>query len=487
MKGRSREMLKLKYNAEPTPAKFHASEAFVRGIMGPIGSGKSVASVLEIMGKGIAQKPHQYGQKLVRKSRWACIRNTYPELKSTTIKTFEDWFTPEICQINWAPPITGNVFFPLPDGTFVEIEVMFLALDKPNDVKKLLSLELTGCWLNEVREIPKQILDGATGRVGRFPAKRNGGPTWSGIIMDTNPPDDDHWYYSLAEEKKPEGFEFFRQPPALIKVDDNTFLPNPEAENVINQPLGYNYWLRQVWGKDPDWIQVYVMGEYGSLHEGKAVYHEYSDAVHCAEEDLDLYKGIPLYLGWDYGLTPACVAAQLSPHGQLRVIDEWCTEDMGIREFARDIVKPAILNKYHGMPIISVGDPAGKQRTQTEQNSCMDILAQEGIPTSEAPTNEVIARLDSVRFYMKAMDREGQPGFIINPDCKMLRKGFNGGYKYERVQIVGEERFKEQPAKNKFSHPHDALQYLCVKLRWGQENVRQAPRRVVHKSAAGWT
>ena len=117
----------------------------------------------------------------------------------------------------------------------------------------------------------------------------------------------------------------------------------------------------------------------------------------------------------------------------------------------------------------------------------MDILQQEGVPTEPAPTNEVIARLDSVRFYMGTMSREGQPGFLLSPKCNTLRRGFNGGYKYERVQIVGEERYKDIPAKNKFSHPHDALQYLCVRLRHGMNVQRATPRPVKRRAAAGWT
>ena len=40
----------------------------------------------------------------------------------------------------------------------LDLEVIFLALDRPEDVKKLLSLELTGIWINEAREIPKVLL-----------------------------------------------------------------------------------------------------------------------------------------------------------------------------------------------------------------------------------------------------------------------------------------------------------------------------------------
>ena len=45
-------------------------------------------------------------------------------------------------------------------------------MDRPEDVKKLLSLELTGIWINEAREIPKSIVDACTMRVGRYPSMR---------------------------------------------------------------------------------------------------------------------------------------------------------------------------------------------------------------------------------------------------------------------------------------------------------------------------
>ena len=88
----------------------------------------------------------------------------------------------------------------LPDKTSVELEVIFLALDKQEDVKKLLSLELTGVWLNEARELPKSIVDACTMRVGRFPSMRDGGPSWFGVIMDTNAPDETHWWGIMAGE-----------------------------------------------------------------------------------------------------------------------------------------------------------------------------------------------------------------------------------------------------------------------------------------------
>src|SRR3990167_10406322 len=215
---------------------FAGSLAFVRGIMGPFGSGKSTVCVMEILKRSVEQQPGPDG---VRRTRWAIIRNTYPELKSTTIKTWNFWIPTSWGKMNFGSPITHRLKTPT-----LDIEILFLALDQPDDSKKLLSLEITGAWVNEARQIDKAVIDALTARVGRYPAKLDGGATWSGIIMDTNPPDDQSWWYSAAEIEKPDGWEFFRQPGGLT----------PEAENIENLPE--NYYDRQIAGKTSDWIAV---------------------------------------------------------------------------------------------------------------------------------------------------------------------------------------------------------------------------------------
>jgi len=59
-------------------------------------------------------------------------------------------------------------------------------------------------------------------------------PFWGGIISDTNPPDTDHWLYNYFEVDKIEGTTLFRQPPGLIKDENNQWKDNPEADNVEN-------------------------------------------------------------------------------------------------------------------------------------------------------------------------------------------------------------------------------------------------------------
>ena len=449
----------INYEASPTCRNFHRSKAFVRGLMGPLGSGKSVACVQDLLYWALHQEPNEQG---VRKTRFAVIRNTYPELKSTTLKTWKDWIPTAVCLIKYDVPIRGKMVYNLPDGTVVEMEVLFLALDREKDVKKLLSLELTMAWLNEVREIPKAIVDAATGRVGRYPPKRQGGPSRIGVIMDTNPPDDDHWYYRLAEEERPGNWEFFRQPAALVKDDDGEWVPNSKAENIRNLAQGYGYWLNQLGGKSKQWIRVYVEGQYGIVMDGRAVYPEYRDEVHIAEEGIVPYEHCPLILGWDFGLTPACIIGQVTPRGRLVILAELVAERMGLRQFATVVVKPFLASRLSTVPVgNSCGDPAGTAESQTDQQSCLQVLNDVGIPTYPAPTNKVEPRLQAVRDFLTRMV-DGQPGFLLARSCKVLRKGFCGGYKYERIQVAGDERFKDKPCKNRYSHPHDALQYLCL-------------------------
>lgn len=463
-------------------AQLHADNSFVRGLMGPVGSGKSSTCCVEIVARALAQKPHTDG---VRRSRWAIIRNTYPELKSTTIKTWQTWFPDNIAPMKWDTPISSTMnIADIGDGTSLELEVLFLALDRATETGKLRSLELTGAWMNEASEIPREIFDMLTQRVGRFPSKIKGGPSWSGVIMDTNPPDDDSWYYKFAEEETPDAWKFFRQPGGLYKDELGQCLPNPDAENIFNLPNGHQYYLNQLDGKNDDWVNVFLLGNYGTTADGKPVYPEWKDKIHVSPTKLEPIRGLPIILGWDFGLTPACVIMQMTSRGQMLVLRELVSEDMGIRQFTNEIVKPVLINDFAGFSRFSAADPAGNIRAQTDERTCLQELLEAGIPTEPAPTNDFIPRREAVAYFLTRM-ADGQAGFVIDPSCKMLRRGFNGRYRYERLRTSGSARYRDRPVKDEHSHIHDALQYACLRVRSGLNPVRA--KAVRNKSAKGWT
>lgn len=476
------------YDAEPTIAEFHKSDAFIRGVRGPVGSGKSVGCVMEMVIRAHQQAPDRNGKRM---TRWGAIRNTYGELKTTTIKTFSSWVPESIAPINRGEPMTARMVLRLPDRTTVDMEVIFVSVDKPADIGKLKSLDLTGLWLNEASELDKSILDMGTGRVGRFPDKKDGAAfTWAGVIMDTNSMDDDHWWYGMAEgaddpDEQAEIeelkrhlteqlarlgmnrklMEFWEQPPALLEAQ-GSYVPNPAAENVQHQPMGAAYWLLLVAGKAKQWVDLYVMNKYGKVIDGLPCYQEYDDLYHGKSVHLTPIDGMPIRIGLDFGLSPAAIPGQCSTLGKLLVLGECVAKErsMGMTQFINDALKPYLATRFGTTDrngdkwrYIITGDPAGDSRSQNDEVTGFQVVRDAGFDIEAAPTNNFSARRDGVAWFLNKRE-----GFAMDRSCIMIRKGFRGGYHYRRVQVGGEARFASEAYKNKYSHPHDGLQYLAL-------------------------
>jgi hypothetical protein len=433
------------YEASPVVSEFMLSEARIRLITGPFGSGKSTGCIMEILRRAMDQHPGSDG---VRRTRFAAVRNTIPQLRDTTKRTFEEWIPKEIR--SWYDTESTYII----QFNDVYCEVLFRALDRPEDVKKLLSLDLTGAWINEAREIPRAILDGLDGRIGRYPAIRSGGPTWLGVIMDTNPPDNDHWIYRLFEEdtlldpKIDAKYKIFHQPSGL----------SAQAENIKWLPKGY--YENLAIGKDPAWVEVYVHGRYGFVIDGKPVYPEYHDDIHTLKEP-PRWLGGTIYLGMDFGLTPALVALQRLPDGSWQALEEFVSDDMGATRFSQFVVTE-LKRLFPGAEYRGWGDPAGSQRAQTDEDTPFAVVNAAGLPIDPAHTNDFILRRESVANALIRLTITGRPALTISPRCRVLRKAMAGGYAFKRVQVTGTERFRDVPDKNHFSHIAEALQYAML-------------------------
>lgn len=446
--------LRVRYKAPPTIARFMASRALYRGLMGPVGSGKSSACCMEIMARAFAQAPDAAGN---RRTRFAVVRNTYRELKDTTLRTWLSWFPEEDFGPFAHTEMVHRLRLPHQDGSFVELEVLFRALDRPQDARKLLSLELTGAWVNEARELPLTLVETLGDRVERFPADREGGCTWAGVILDTNPPDTDHWWHHLAEETRPAGWAFFHQPGGLIESPEG-FVPNPQAENLANLPR--NFYLRRMAGKNPRHVRVYYCGRYGFAQDGLPVYPEFDEAKHVSPRELDPAPGLPLFVGLDFGLTPAAALAQRLPDGRWQFLDELVSQDMGMLRFAA-LLHERLSSRYGHLPWELWGDPAGMARAQTDERTPYDILRASGLPARPTTTNDPLLRREAMAAAL-ARDIDGQPGLLLSPRCRTLIKGMAGAWRYRRLLVSGEARYTDAPEKNRFSHVCEAAQYLLV-------------------------
>ena len=131
------EGLNLDFSESPTVWDFLNDNSFVRGLLGPVGSGKTYASLAEVMLRAVKQPPSPVDN--VRYTRFAVIRNSYPELRTTTIKTWQEIFPENTWgQMRWSPPITHHIKLPpRGDTPGVDCEVIFLALDQPKDTAKV--------------------------------------------------------------------------------------------------------------------------------------------------------------------------------------------------------------------------------------------------------------------------------------------------------------------------------------------------------------
>lgn len=460
-------LLERKYIPEATALQFHNDRdkylyRFVRGVPG---SGKSVMCLMEPLLWGIDQPPSNDN---IRRTRFAIIRATYPALKTTTVKSFENWYPRNLWPVKQSVPYSCRVNFGMPDGTEVDIEFVFLAVETKEDIDKLKSLELTGAFINEAFQVDREVIQAAFERTGRYPSANLGAACKRrGVWADTNSPNSDHWW-AKDEANPPEGWKFYIQPAPLIRRRDNEgrtlgWDPNPLAENIVNLgggnlEKGYDYYRQQIPGMREDQLRVNIENKFGSLFTGVPVYQREWDDSMVAGGPIDVARGHEVIIGIDTsGLNPAAVFMQLV-NGTLVVLDEIVALDTPFEEFINDLLVPQIGYRYARNNLIAVVDPSNPKNAKTGTTAQQDLMGKQ-IVTVTAPSNNPVFRVNAVKYFLQRRN-----GIVIDPRARILIDGFKGGYSYGEIR-GSKGQTRTTPDKNDFAHPHDGLQYGCLYLR----------------------
>ncbi len=512
----------------PVMDRFIASNAFIKGIMGPVGSGKTigVSTFLQRLAARQGGRRNSQGQ-IVRKARFAMIRDTYPNLDRNTIPSWNKVVpryigrfvasSPRVHQFSMVLARDGHLLDPSARPIDIaQVEVEFRAIGDQSVEDALRGLEVTAALVNEADRTHPDILTFLAGRVGRFNDDLDGSLVVDPcIILDMNGCDDENWTHKvLVEEELPEEvqaaimevtggrrlIEYFEQPPAV----DEQGRVNPLAENVANLPPGY-YELQYALAKkrgNQTYIDRMLRSKYTPSQAGRSVFPEYMDEVHSAE--FGAIPGIPLLIFADQGLLGAVLICQIV-QGQLRVLEEIAavfeTEDDEIHvaamggETLGNQVRELLAERYGGYAIgDAICDPAGAQGEGAINFNSWRQDFQKGlghrVRKARVPRNALEPRLNAVRYFLKEPIGAARK-LLVHKRCTMTRRAFRTKYYYVRVGRGSADGFyADVPKKVQgYSDLMDALQYGCFEIRkgldlspHGETRIGRKPRQIRNDS-----
>lgn len=201
-------------------------------------------------------------------------------------------------------------------------------------------------------------------------------------------------------------------------------------------------------------------------YAGLPVHTDWATKNHGSREPIEAEAGLPLLRGWDWGLTPACVVAQLVGD-RLNVLREYTALNMGAKRFVNMVMGKLALEYpawwRPGDDWIDFIDPAGVAKAQSDETQCVQYLRERRlrIVPSAVGWEE---RKQSVDYFLHRQTKAGSCFQLAIGQCPVLFRGFEGGYRYpEKMAEI--EPAKIRPLKDEHSHPMDALQAITSRIR----------------------
>jgi hypothetical protein len=440
------------YTPPPTIREFikwyKPGRLFSGWIIGPYGSGKTTGNFFKLLHMAKLQEPGPDG---IRRTRAVVVRNTAPQLRDTTLASWNMWFKHGQAG-EW---VAGSNKFTLRFDD-VECEVLFRALDRPEDVSRVLSLEISFAIIDEFVEIPKAIIDALAGRCGRYPAAKDGGCTNRGIWGASNPSTEDNWWFDyLHNQGEPECLpketgRYFQQPSGFA----------PEAENLENLVDGY--YTDQAEGKSEAWIHQFLHANWGFSIAGKPVVPTFKSDLHLSKNRIEFNPHLPLIGGFDPGVrNSAMIFGQEDIDGRLMVLGEIIAQGYGADRFDSELMKPYLRRNFPELNVddfIIAPDPAAGNRTAGDEKTVVDVLKRR-YKVSIEQNNRLPLRLDAIEHFTTRLVL-GKPAIVIDEKmCPVLSRALKGGWRYALDK--NEQVKNNEPEKNAYSHPGDAFGYLC--------------------------
>ncbi|RIV87492.1 hypothetical protein [Aurantiacibacter zhengii] len=474
--------LQIKRLNSPGPISdaFLQSRAFLKIIIGPVGSAKTITALRALRKVGQKQGGEKDAQGVYRrKARVGVIRETYPNIEKNTLPSWFDIHPEAHGKFTWKAPYTHKLVLILgvdpqtgKPNDVCDFEIEFRAIGDRSVEEACRGWQVCAVMVDEADLQPPDLLAFLSGRVGR------GGTDTSKmvdpqIILSLNMPYTDNWVYELAMEgdikelETPELLELLGDRP-LMEVFVQPGGRQPDAENLHNLPKGY-YQVQAALNKSrPDYVARMIDNKPVPMRHGQPVnpQFDYQDHVRPLEWD----KQSMLIIGMDQGLNAAATFCQRTPEGGLRTLREavlfsenGTLAKVGGKAFGQFV--RYVLNEnfpdVHPEYVRVVCDPAAwKAQDNADEN--MDWVRQVrkalGLWLNKAKSNSPSLRNGAI---WQALDERG--GYAVDPKCKHLIKGHLGGYRYMKGDMKdGETRGHLRIADTAYTHICDAEQYAAL-------------------------
>ncbi len=430
-------------------------------------SGKTTSIFMKLVTMAKLQERSSDG---IRRTRAVVVRNTAPQLRDTTLVSWNYWFKDGQAG-DWRA--TDKIFNMRWDD--VECEVLFRPLDTAQDIARVLSLEVTFAVLDEFVQIPKEIIDALSARCGRYRPPSAAPPTNWGMWGASNPSTEDNWWFDYLHDatrvrrhRTFESEEVQEFHDATAGQDINaTYYHQPggleaDAENLDNLPPydGSNkYYINQAKGKSDAWKKQFIDAEWGFSVSGRPVAQSFRPEQHVAKGSLIYNPHRRLIIGLDPGLAGTVFTfCQEDAHGRLLVLGELLLVGVGIERALRDHVKPYIRHRFPDAQVLVVPDPAANNRSQSDERSVVDVIKKVYDVAIES-NNRLPMRLNAIDYFCTTSTDLGPRLQIDGKECPRLVRALKGGWRFDLSTPKSTER--GEPEKNEWSHHGDSFGYAC--------------------------
>ncbi|WP_112312506.1 hypothetical protein [Pseudogemmobacter bohemicus] len=466
----------------PVAHRFFLCDDDVIGIRGPVGSGKTTAHLRSRIRR--AQMMPRSGIDGIRRYKVAIVRETYRQLWSTTIPSWWEVMPKKLG--SWAggrgDPVTHSIRFEDQWGP-IEFIAEFMAFGSaPAEIDaNVRGVQVTDLAMEEADTNPVAVFTKGITRIDRYPPPDHFAHlppemrSYGQVSASYNAPDEENWTVRVIEA---EGMD--DQAKAVrSELDEQgikiTFFRQPGfgedgCENLDN--LKGKYYPRAIAamkaegrGNDVDRL---IYNKIGYIRIGDPVFLDhFKPRIHNSPVPLRAIPGVPLRIGLDQGQFGAAVIGQFLAPFQWRILAElWFKKSVFAPDFGRAL-RALLDERFPGHPIYDPAfcDLAGNANESLEDVTWINEVsaaARLPIEPQRLGGNRLKPRLSVWRAAMD-FNHFGEPGLLIDPSCKMIRRGLENDYVWaQEVDKAGNAERVPKKRGNRAADVIDAGGYMML-------------------------